>query len=539
MTTKVCLESGFRVTCFDRSPHYGGLWNYKDVPESFDANGDFIPSVMRTTILNTSKELSAFSDFPPPPCTPNFMKHDLYMDYIKSYVDHFQILPHLKLQHQIIHCEPEVGADGEVIWEVEVKDLVANETYKEKFDKLMVAIGHHNVPYMPTFRDQHKFKGPIIHSAKVKNILTDERFIDKRILVVGFGNSACDAASDMALVAKKCYLSCHRGNWFRSRFTADGLWDFKHQTRWNVCKKRILPTAIIDWQTIRDVESRTDHKLLGLTPKHKPSELVPAINDLFPFRVFTGGVCMKSSVLHFTNEGVVFDGEEEEEYKIDIVVLATGYTVRIPFLNEFELGLKSADHDEYELFMNIFAPKLTITGLEATPEKAIKSLAFIGLVQPAGSITVVSEMQARYVAQVFKGQVDLPVPTAMQKYGRRFQAKRSASVRSHSKYQLIGLWVAYLDEIAERAGFKPNLTKLFFTDPALWRRLVFGPSVPYQYRLEGPGSWSQAREIIMNTEERIKSGVNDGKNHVLFKSRRKYLRESPNGATGNKAKTSA
>ena len=33
--------------------------------------------------------------------------------------------------------------------------------------------------------------------------------------------------------------------------------------------------------------------------------------------------------------------------------------------------------------------------------------------------------------------------------------------------------------------------------------MFFGPCTPYQYRLEGPGSWPKAREAIMTQDERI------------------------------------
>jgi len=360
------------VTCFDKSDHYGGLWNYQDSEQ--------VPSVMKTTILNTSKELSAFSDFPPPSKFPNFMKHNLYMDYIKSYVKHFEIEPHLCLKHEILNCNLEFSTDShEIRWSVDIRDIRNERTFNRKFDKLMIAVGHHNIPYMPTFMHQSKFKGQIIHSAHLKDILADKRFIGKRVVVVGFGNSACDAANDLALITDKCYVSTHRGNWFLSRLCPTGLYDFEEKTKWTCYKSKILSTNWNDRRLISKAVSRTNHQLLGLTPKHKPSEQVPAINDLFPYRVFTGGVILKGSLAWFTENGVVFEGEEREEYEVDIVVLATGYTAKVTFLDEQKLGIRGAN-GEYELYLNIFAPKLSLDGL-ILQERAVESLAYIGLVQ--------------------------------------------------------------------------------------------------------------------------------------------------------------
>lgn len=532
---KACLDAGFKVTCFDKSPTFGGLWNYHD--EKRDLNGDgFIPSVMRTTILNTSKELSAFSDFPPPANLPNYMKHSLYMKYIESYVDTFNLRPCLKLKHEVLHCEPKFNKQlNSIEWFVDVKDLELNMTFKMKFDKLMIAVGHHNIPYKPTFPDQHKFKGQILHSAYVKDVLNDERFLNKRVLVVGFGNSACDVANDLAMVTEKCYLSSHRGQWFLGRLgpSKTGLYDFEHRNRFVHYRGKYF-NSLEDKLIVRRAKSRVNHNLLGLTPKHKPSEQTPAINDLFPYRIFTGGVTLKSSIKRFTNYGVIFEGEDDEgEQEVDVVILATGYSVKLPFLNEHELGIKT-DQDEYQLYLNMFAPGLKVSGLanEDTIDEidkinfeAIKSLAFIGFVQPAGSITVVSELQARMATLTFENKHNLPSVADMVKDIERYQAQRTRSIRSHSRDQLIGNWIEYLDRVAETIGVKPNLSKLFFKDFPLWKRLMFGPSVSYQYRLNGPGKWDQARETIMTVPDRVYKGINDGKNHILFQVQRKSLHE--------------
>ena len=66
--TKACLEQGFNVTVYEKTNYTGGLWRYQP---KLDENG--IASVMKSTIINSSKEMSAFSDFPPPAEFPNYM----------------------------------------------------------------------------------------------------------------------------------------------------------------------------------------------------------------------------------------------------------------------------------------------------------------------------------------------------------------------------------------------------------------------------------------------------------------------------------
>lgn len=64
---KLCREEGFDVVCYEQSDFVGGLWKYRDD----DVDG--LASVMRSTIINSSKEMSAYSDFPPPKEFANYM----------------------------------------------------------------------------------------------------------------------------------------------------------------------------------------------------------------------------------------------------------------------------------------------------------------------------------------------------------------------------------------------------------------------------------------------------------------------------------
>ena len=64
---KACLEEGFDVVVYEKTDQTGGLWRYRE--DVVDGVG----SVTKSTIINSSKEMSAFSDFPPPEEFPNYM----------------------------------------------------------------------------------------------------------------------------------------------------------------------------------------------------------------------------------------------------------------------------------------------------------------------------------------------------------------------------------------------------------------------------------------------------------------------------------
>ncbi|KAG0430523.1 hypothetical protein HPB47_022618, partial [Ixodes persulcatus] len=63
-------------------------------------------------------------------------------------------------------------------------------------------------------------------------------------------------------------------------------------------------------------------------------------------------------------------------------------------------------------------------------------------------------------------------------------------------------WLSYMDELADKIGARPKLLKYFFTDNELFRALL-GPTVSYQYRLEGPHPWPGARDAVLGTQGRV------------------------------------
>jgi dimethylaniline monooxygenase (N-oxide forming) len=56
---------------------------------------------MKSTVVNTSKEMMAFSDYPPAADLPNFMHHSLVFDYIRDYARHFQLDQHIQLNTEV------------------------------------------------------------------------------------------------------------------------------------------------------------------------------------------------------------------------------------------------------------------------------------------------------------------------------------------------------------------------------------------------------------------------------------------------------
>ncbi|VDK64867.1 unnamed protein product [Anisakis simplex] len=131
------------------------------------------------------------------------------------------------------------------------------------------------------------------------------------------------------------------------------------------------------------------------------------------------------------------------------------------------------------------------------------TLAVIGLIQPIGSIMPISEMQCRVFCEVLRGRTTLPTAFEMQK---NIDEKRKAMEKEYvvrRRHTIQVYYVEYMDELAKLINVKPNLFKYIFTDPNLTRVLIFHGLAPYQYRLVGPNSWSDARKTLMTMDERV------------------------------------
>ena len=130
-----------------------------------------------------------------------------------------------------------------------------------------------------------------------------------------------------------------------------------------------------------------------------------------------------------------------------------------------------------------------------------------------GALLPIGEQQSRWFAQLMANKVNLPDQKIMMREIAKKRQEMAKRYYESERHTIQVDWIPYMDELTEQFGAKPNITKLFFTDHKLWRALMFGPCLPYQYRLEGPHQWSGARHAIFNVEERISAPLKT--RHVL------------------------
>ncbi|KAM7106886.1 flavin-containing monooxygenase 5-like isoform 2-T3 [Ciconia maguari] len=475
---KACLQEGLEPVCFERTGDIGGLWRFEEHPEEGRA------SIYRSVIINTSKEMMCFSDFPIPSDFPNYMHNSKIMEYFRMYARRFDLLRHIRFMTSVCRVakRPDFATTGQ--WEVVTESEGKQEA--AVFDAVLVCTGHHTEAHLPlsTFPGIEKFKGCYLHSREYKDA---QDFTDKRVVVIGIGNSGSDLAVEISHTAKQVFLSTRRGAWILNRVGDQGYpIDVIFTTRMKMFLKKLLSPSMVSDFTEKQLNARFNHSHYGLKPKHRILHQHPTINDDLPNRIISGRVLVKPNVQEFTEMSAIFEDGTRED--IDAVVFATGYSFSFPFLE----GCVKVVENQIPLYKFMFPPEL---------EKP--TLAFIGLIQPLGAIMPISELQCRWATRVFKGLNKLPPRHDME---ADIKQKREAMAKQYVKSQRHTIqvdYIPYMDELACQVGVKPNLLTLFLTDPKLALEVAFGPCTPYQYRLRGPGEWAGAREAILTQWQRI------------------------------------
>ncbi|XP_053726656.1 flavin-containing monooxygenase 5-like [Synchiropus splendidus] len=477
---KCCLDEGLEPVCFESSDDIGGLWRFKENPEPDRA------SIYHSVIINTSKEMMCFSDYPIPAHFPNFMHNSLIMDYFRMYADHFQLIKHIRFNTKVLQVKQRSDFSRSGQWDVEIESQNGKKE-KHIFDAVMICTGHHCQPNLPLqdFPGIDTFTGKYFHSRDYK---TPEQWRNKKVVVIGIGNSGGDLAVELSRVTKQLYLSTRRGAWILNRVGDNGVpLDLNFNRVLNFARLW-LPFGVFCHLAEKRLNQRFDHGLYNLKPSHRVFSQHPTVNDELPNRVLSGTVQVKPNIRRFQGSNVEFDDGTVVE-DVDLVVFATGYKFSFPFLAS---NVVSVANNKASLYKYVFPPEL---------EKS--TLAIIGLVQPLGAIMPISEIQARWATRVFKGCKKLPSVSDMLKDIQcKEQAMASRYVTSQ-RHTIQVDHVSYMDEIAREVGVRPNFAKLLLTDPKLGLNIIFGPSSPYQYRLTGPGKWSGARQAILTQWERI------------------------------------
>ena len=386
VAAKTLAEHGLSYRCLEKGSGIGGNWRFR--------NDNGMSAAYRSLHINTSKSRMAFSDFPMPEHYPDYPHHSLVLEYFESYVDHFGLRQHIDFETDVMKIEP--STDGGWVVHSRTKDV----DRAQRYDAVLVANGHHWCPRWPEPAFPGIFDGRSFHSHDYE---TFEGLENRRVLIVGIGNSAVDIACELSRVCEATFLSTRRSAHILPKYALGKPID--HYT-----SRRSAKTPLGLQRRFFELMLKLAHgnqEAYGVPrPSHNILQAHPTISAELLNLVGHGKIKMKPNVELLDGDGVAFvDGSREI---VDTIIWATGYKISFPFLAK---SLIHAEANEVELYRHVVHPNLS-------------GLYFIGLIQPLGAVMPLAEAQCRWVARLLTGATGLPDLDTMKK---RIRADRDAT----------------------------------------------------------------------------------------------------------------
>jgi len=375
VSVKALREVGHDVEAFDLASEVGGLW----VQDS-DSRKSAVYDSLR---INTSRLAMQFRDFPMPAECGDYASHVQVAAYFRDYARAFDLRRSIRFRTAVQRVSP-----TEHGYRVDWTQLDDGASGSADFDAVVVANGHHHTPAYPDPMPAGPFDGLVLHSHSYRNPDRPTALRGKRVVVVGFGNSAVDIACELGRsdATTRVTLSVRRGAWVLPRY----FWGRP------IDQGRLLPLWLpaglrrrISTLAIRHTRgAMTDFGLPE--PDHLVGEAHPTLSDDLPDLVRAGTIAVRPAIAGFDGQKVRFvDGSETTA---DAIVFCTGYRVTFPF---FDAEHVVAVDNHLPLFRRVFHP-------------THRRLFFVGLAQPLGAIMPISELQARWIAAHLAGDYHLP-----------------------------------------------------------------------------------------------------------------------------------
>lgn len=468
---KNAIEHGLSPVVFEKARAPGGNWACSNEPTS----------IWENLHSNISIYSMCYSDHFYPKNTSIFpSKNDIY-NYLLSYIKHFDLKNSIRLETKVQKATRLLNNK----WQIESFNKQTNTIDSEVFDFLMIASGLHLHPRIPEFENQENFKGLIMHGSQFA--LNDPRFKSKRVLVVGCCHSGTEISSHLVDHADCVTNIFNRPYLFARRFIR-----FKSDK----CDKNhfhILPIEMfLNNRAFRPPNSLSKedkkkyyiHKMSILNREQtdinkSPPDIyfdlekeIPRVSisdDYFGF-VKKGKIKTKKTFIkRFENDGVVFGDNSFE--KADVVIFCTGYDIPHEFFdNEIKetLGFSKSDHYKFQ--------NMTY---RCTFHPSIPNMAMI--FQNEGFTFTSSELQTKWAASVFSGEIELPDKTVMLKEIEKLKKKRALNLNVQYPH---GTQADMVDLFAKELGIQHKFEDLKQNNVDLFNKVWNNVTTPCQYRLD-------------------------------------------------------
>ena len=367
---KNCKEYNIAFDIFEKNDKVGGNWVFNSKTGH--------SSVYENTHIISSKKPSEYEDYPMPDHYPDYPRHDQLQQYFENYSKHFNVYDQIKFGHTVDHVER--LADGQ--WQVDYTDAQGQQQQKI-YQYLMVSNGHHWMPKYPKYEGE--FTGKWMHSHDFKGV--NDEWRNKKVLVIGAGNSGCDVAVEAARVSKDVYLSMRSPQWFLPKFMLGLPSDMLLKAMEHI------PSSIRQATLTKALKIYSgDYASYGLPVNTKPAlSQHPTVNsDLIDY-VRHGKVKPKPGVKRLNGKTVEFTDGTSQEF--DIICCCTGFWTVFPFFDPEFINFQHSE--KVPLYRKMM-------------HADYDNLYFIGLFQPIGCIWPLADFQARLACQEILGNYQRP-----------------------------------------------------------------------------------------------------------------------------------
>ncbi|MGI9478126.1 MAG: flavin-containing monooxygenase [Hyphomicrobiaceae bacterium] len=368
------LAQGFDVTLYEIGSHIGGMWVFM--------NDNNRSSAYKTLHINTARDLTAFEDFDFDKTVQPFPDHRDMAKYLRDYADHFGITKLVRFNTTVMDIRPAPDySPEEPRWEIET---ATGEVIEH--DTVIVATGHLTKPLeVDMFREA--FKGEYLHSHHYKE---PARFADKRVCVVGVGNSGLDIASDICTTAEHTVLVGRTTPMVIPKLIFG-------RPFWDAVKpfyKPWVPTAVRN-RALRFLVWVVHGRMTGLGFGTQQKKVHASSNANIINHIHYRRVIVKSGIEHIDGKTITFPDGSSEEF--DCLIAATGYLIDLDFIGKDIIAPKD---NGLELYYRIVPPNW-------------RGLYFLAFFNSDTALNWICNEQAKWIAEFETGRAILPPKSNM------------------------------------------------------------------------------------------------------------------------------
>ncbi len=327
-------HAGIPYDHIEKNDDVGGIWEIKNEWSPMYESAHFI----------SSKTVSNLPGYDMPAEYPDYPNHEQILAYLKGFARAYDLYPQLTFSTEVEWAEPEGSG-----WRVRL-----NTGEVRLYRGLFICSGNTWDPNLPDYPGE--FRGESFHSVRYKSA---EAFKNKRVLVVGGGNSGCDIACDAALHADRAFISLRRGYHFIPKHVfgvpADKFAGNVDLPRWVERPAFELLLRVIVGDLTRFGLPKPDHAVM---------ESHPIMNTQLLHYLSHGDIAYRPDIQRLDGKTVLFaDGTSEE---IDLIVFATGYLVTFPFIEKSHFDWISKYPDLYLSSLHRKFDNVCVLGLHQT-----------------------------------------------------------------------------------------------------------------------------------------------------------------------------